>query len=129
MRTLLLGLLLVRVGDDLDTLKKSYEDEKGKPYIERYQTSAKLGALKSEEAASLLVERPLAVGDLVYLPRGVVHRGIGGALVMVITVPGFVPGAEIGVDHHLRAIDERLGLEGDAALPFNAAASKGPVVR
>lgn len=81
------------------------------------------------EAGSLFAERALAVGDLVYLPRGVAHRGLGGALVMVITVPGFVPGAEIGLDHHLRAINERLSLEGGAALPLNAAASKEPVRR
>lgn len=82
-----------------------------------------------ESAAGLLHEYELAVGDLVYLPRGVMHRGVGGVLAQVITTPGFVPGAEIGVDHHLRAIDERLGLEGDDALPYNAEASAGPVVR
>ncbi len=78
-----------------------------------------------EETASLLEEMPLAVGDLVYLPRGVVHRGVGGALVQVITVPGFVPGAEIGVDADLSAINARLGLSGPDALPFNPAAAAG----
>ena len=47
----------------------------------------------------------------------------------MITVPGFIPGSEIGVDHHLRAINERLGLRGERALPFNAEASEGPVVK
>jgi hypothetical protein len=82
-----------------------------------------------EESPGLFSRRTLAEGDLVYLPRGVAHRGLGGALVMVITVPGFVPGAEIGLDHHLRAINERLGLEGENALPLNGAASIGPVKR
>jgi len=77
------------------------------------------------DAAALVAERELAAGDLVYLPRGVVHRGVGGALVMVITVPGFVPGAEIGVDHLLRAKSEALGV----AIPYNAAASTAPVTR
>lgn len=82
-----------------------------------------------DEAHALLEELPLRAGDLVYLPRGVAHRGLGAALVQVITVPGFRPGAEIGLDHHLRAIVERLGLVGAEALPFNEAASRAPVVR
>jgi len=86
-------------------------------------------ALTEDDAAALLTELPLKVGDLVYLPRGTMHRGVGGAVVQVITVPGFVPNAEIGVDHHLRRINERLSLEGDAALPFHAAAADAPVVK
>ncbi|MCC7387147.1 MAG: hypothetical protein IT431_00110 [Phycisphaerales bacterium] len=80
-------------------------------------------------AAGLLHAYELRVGDLVYLPRGVVHRGVGGVLAHVITAPGFIPGAEIGVDHCLREINERLGLEGEDALPYNKEASAGPVVR
>jgi hypothetical protein len=86
-------------------------------------------AVPAEHAADLLDVYPLAVGDLVYLPRGVVHRGAGGAVVQVITVPGFVPGAEIGVDHHLRALNERLGLRGADAIPLHLPTSHGPVVR
>ena len=82
----------------------------------------------ADEARLLLQTTPLHVGDLVYLPRGLVHRGLGGALVQVITVPGFVPGAEIGVDHHLRRISDRLGLSPDA-LPYHEPASHAPVVR
>lgn len=80
-------------------------------------------------AGRLLRRTELQVGDLVYLPRGLVHRGLGGVLAQVITVPGFVPGAEIGVDHHLRAINDRLGLQGTAALPLHADGATGPVVR
>lgn len=86
-------------------------------------------AVTADEARGLLQVHDLAVGDLVYLPRGTVHRGVGGVLAQVITVPGFRPGAEIGVDHHLRAINERLGLEGDSGLPFRAASSAGAVVK
>jgi len=71
-------------------------------------------------AAQLLVEWDLQVGDLIYLPRGTVHRGLGGVLAHVITTPGFVPGSELGVDHHLAAINRKLGLEGEAALPVHA---------
>lgn len=92
------------------------------PLIESEEVSA-------EEAAQLLRSRPLRAGDLVYMPRGTMHRGLGGALVQVISVPGFVPNAEIGLDHHLRAISERLGLEGREALPFHAAASGEAVVK
>jgi len=70
----------------------------------------------------------LSVGDLVYLPRGVVHRGLGGVLAQVITVPGFIPGAEIGVDHHLRRINEQLELEGPTAIPYNREASRTAII-
>ena len=86
-------------------------------------------SLSSAEAQGLMQVHGLAVGDLIYLPKGTVHRGVGGVLAQVITVPGFRPGAEIGVDHHLRAINERLGLEGDRALPFRAQSSTSAVVK
>jgi hypothetical protein len=54
---------------------------------------------------------------------------VGGVLAQVVTVPGFKPGFEVGVDHHLRAINERLGLEGAGALPFQEAASEGPLIK
>jgi hypothetical protein len=80
------------------------------------------------QAKGLLESTGLQVGDLVYLPRGVVHRGLGGVLAQVITVPGFIPGSEIGVDHHLRHINENLSLEEDA-LPYNAEASQQAIVK
>jgi hypothetical protein len=81
------------------------------------------------QAKDLLQSTQLQVGDLVYLPRGVVHRGLGGVLTQVITVPGFIPGSEIGVDHHLREINERLSLEEEAALPYNLEASQQAIVK
>lgn len=74
-------------------------------------------------AKNLLQKTELHVGDLIYLPRGVVHRGIGGVLAQVITVPGFIPGAEIGVDHHLKRINEKLELSDNDRLPYNALAA------
>ena len=85
--------------------------------------------LERSQVAELLQETPLEVGDLVYLPRGTIHRGIGGVLAQVITVPGFVPGSEIGVDYHLRLINEKFKLIGSKALPFNIAASDSVVVK
>ena len=81
------------------------------------------------EASELLCALTPERGDLIYIPRGVIHRATGGVLAQVITVPGFKPGLEVGVDHHLRAINERLGLEGEAALPFQEAASSGPLIK
>lgn len=80
-------------------------------------------------AARVIRSLPLEVGDLVYLPRGTAHRGLGGALVQVITVPGFRPNAEIGLDHHLLEINRRLGLSGEDMLPYNTPASSGAVVK
>lgn len=57
------------------------------------------------------------------------HRGLGGALVKVISVPGIVPRSEIGVDHHLWAINKQLGLTGARALPFHLVAARTQVVK
>lgn len=98
-------------------------------------TSEKVDLLtRPEEVAAsqvddLIEEYELHVGDLVYLPRGVMHRGVDGVLAHVITIPGFIPGSEIGVDHHLRAINERLGLNGNKALPYNEEHSHEAVIR
>jgi len=50
-------------------------------------------ALDADKARGLLRAIEVHAGDLVYLPRGVAHRGVGGILAQIITVPGFVPGA------------------------------------
>lgn len=85
--------------------------------------------LSKEQTKGLLTETPLHVGDLVYLPREVIHRGLGGALVQVITVPGFIPKSEIGVDYYLRKINERFKLKGDEALPYNIEASDSVIIK
>lgn len=85
--------------------------------------------MSAKEATTLLDQHPLAVGDLVYMPRGTMHRGTGGALVQVISVPGFRPNAEVGLDHHLRAINERFGLAGTDALPYHESASQEAVIK
>jgi hypothetical protein len=85
--------------------------------------------VQKSQVGGLVHERELDVGDLVYIPRGVMHRGYGGVLAQVITVPGFIPGAEIGVDHHLRAINERLNLSDSEALPYQVESSLAPVIR
>jgi len=82
-----------------------------------------------EDAAGLIQTFTPEVGDLMYIPRGVIHRAVGGVLAQVVTVPGFKPGFEVGVDHHLRAINERLGLEGEDALPLQQSSSVGPVIK
>ncbi len=110
---------LVQMSNDEDRLLTSYRAAD----IESPET------MTPELAGRLFDVHDVRAGDLIYLPRGVIHRGLGGVLAQVITVPGFRPGAEIGVDHHLLAINERLGLEGDNALPYNVEASTEAVVR
>ena len=78
-----------------------------------------VAAVTKADVPGLIRRIPLTAGDLVYLPRGVVHRGVGGAVVQVITVPGFVPGAEIGVDAELAALNATLGLNANEALPVH----------
>lgn len=100
----------------------------------RLLTSCDVAAIEARsvdqaEVKSLIQSRALQIGDLIYMPRGTMHRGLGGALVQVISVPGFVPRAEIGLDHHLSAINQELGLKGDEALPFHADAAGRAVVK
>lgn len=100
----------------------------------RLLTSTQVPAIEArtvtrEQAPALIQTQPLRAGQLVYLPRGTMHRGLGGALVQVISVPGFVPRREIGVDHHLWAINVALGLQGDARLPFHLVAARTAVVK
>lgn len=85
--------------------------------------------ITAAQCSNLVKTTSLEVGDLIYLPRGVMHRGLGGVLAQVITVPGFIPKSEIGVDHHLKAINERLKLTGSTALPYNKDASDKAVVK
>ena len=47
----------------------------------------------------------------------------------MISVPGFVPQREIGLDHHLWAINVALDLQGDARLPFHLVAARTAVVK
>ena len=86
-------------------------------------------AVTKEQIGDMLQITNLSVGDLVYLPRGLMHRGLDGVLAQVITVPGFVPGSEIGVDHHLKAINNKLRLEATEALPYNLEASDKVVIK
>lgn len=85
--------------------------------------------VSKNQAKRLLNETALEVGDLIYIPRGVMHRGLGGVLAQVITVPGFVPGAEVGVDHHLKEINDNLGLKGSNEIPYNLNASREAIIK
>jgi hypothetical protein len=87
------------------------------------------GSVSKSQALNLLKSTPLQVGDLVYLPRGVMHRGVDGVLAQVITIPGFIPGSEIGVDHHLNAINSRLNLNQQERLPYNLEAAKTSLIK
>lgn len=97
-------------------------------------TSPHVKAIESRDVdrnqvAELMRRDNLAIGDLVYMPRGLIHRGLGGVLAQVITVPGFRPGAEVGVDHHLRAINEKLQLSEEEAIPYHLNASLEAIVK
>ena len=95
-------------------------------YVDLIREPEKISA---EQAGGMIQEYELRDGDLVYIPRGVMHRGFGGVLAQVITVPGFIPGSEIGLDHLLREINENLSLDNENALPYNAEFSSEPVIR
>lgn len=89
-------------------------------FVSHQVPSIEAESVSRAEASTLFETIALEPGDLVYLPRGTIHRGVGGILTQVIAVPGFVPGGEIVVDTHLSAINVRLELAGDAALPVHA---------
>jgi quercetin dioxygenase-like cupin family protein len=71
------------------------------------------------DSSGLLRKVPVAAGDLVYVPRGVVHRGVGDLTAQVIALPGFVPGTEVAVDDAIQRIDEQLGLDHPLAMPWH----------
>lgn len=85
--------------------------------------------VRREEVPLLWRRVSVRAGDLVYIPAGEMHRGVGGIVAHVITVPGFVPGTELSLDHCLAQINERLGLQGDAAIPLHAATAHEQLVR
>ena len=104
--------------------------EGGKIYTSDQRVSIEASGEVSAESAGQLIQTLIPErGDLIYIPRGTIHRAVGGVLAQVVTVPGFKPGFEIGVDHHLRSINERLGLEGVKALPFQESAADGPLIK
>lgn len=82
-----------------------------------------------DQSKELLASTHLEVGDLVYIPRGTMHRGIGGVLAQVITVPGFIPGSEIGLDHQLKKINTNLGLNEKDQVLYNEAASGSIIIK
>ena len=71
------------------------------------------------DSSGLLRKVPVVAGDLVYVPRGVVHRGVGDLTAQVIALPGFVPGTEVAVDDAIQRIDEQLGLDHPLAMPWH----------
>ncbi|HLU38490.1 MAG TPA: hypothetical protein VK081_03840 [Planctomycetota bacterium] len=77
--------------------------------------------LTREEARSLIRRVSVATGDLVYIPRGEMHRAVAGVLAHVIAVPGFRPGGEVPLDAALQRINARLGLAGHDSLPVHVA--------
>ncbi len=81
--------------------------------------------LTRTEVGTLLQPIPLHPGDLLFLPRGTIHRARGRSSAVVLALPGFLPGAEVRLDEDLRAINEALGLKGDAALPTYAGVDRG----
>ena len=86
-------------------------------------------SMEEEQLEGLLKEIGLKEGDLVYLPRGLIHRGLDGVLAQVITIPGFKPGSEIGVDYYLRKINQRFQLNGPDSLPYHYAASSEVLIK
>ncbi len=78
-----------------------------------------------DQAGSWMRTLPLEANQLVVIPRGTMHRAIGGALAQVITVPGFVPQREIGLDRQLQQIQERFRFEGERAIAYRSGGAKG----
>ena len=135
-----------RRGRSADGLRRSHHPsrrclaEHGKTGTEAVHVGAPFADEKKVEIDSLLADPDPYVGKTVRLEGSVAsycHHQRGwfaladadGTVIRIITAPGFRPGAEIGVDHRLRAINERLGLEGDEALPFRLESSTSAVVK
>lgn len=75
--------------------------------------------VERDDVAELLERLPLKAGQLIMIPRGVTHRGHGGAVIQVLAVPGFLPGKEIPMDDAIRRVNGRFALTGARALPVH----------
>lgn len=83
-----------------------------------HQTRALLSdAVQREDVASVIERIPLEAGQLIMIPRGVTHRGLGGAVVQVLAMPGFLAGKEIPMDASIKRVNDRFVLSGARALP------------
>ena len=82
--------------------------------------------LSEPEIDGLFESIPLHAGSLVLLPRGLAHRGLGGAVVQVIAVPGFRPGFEIPLDGAIQRLNGRFLLTGERRLPLHKAGVDRP---
>ena len=62
------------------------------------------------EVGKLFRSLPITKGDLLLVPRGVVHKPLGRSRSIVLALPGFLPEATVLLDEDLRAIALELGL-------------------
>lgn len=96
------------------------EAPRGAVLLTSQRTSDLLADTISEgEVGEVLDRIQLEAGQLIMIPRGVTHRGRGGAVVQVLAVPGFKPGQEIAMDEAIRRVNGRFALTGGKALPVH----------
>jgi hypothetical protein len=88
--------------------------------------SQEYSRFSESELDGLFESIPLYAGSLVLLPRGLAHRGLGGAVVQVIAVPGFRPGFEIPLDGAIQQLNGRFVLTGERRLPLHLAGVDRP---
>ena len=94
------------------------EAPKGAVLLVSRRTSDLLSdSVREDELEQVMQRIPLEAGQLIMIPRGVTHRGMGGAVVQVLAVPGFKPGQEIAMDEAIRRVNGRFALTGQRALP------------
>lgn len=89
--------------------------------LDREQLSSAGPRLDAADLDDLFEAIPLHAGSLVLIPRGLAHRGLGGAVVQVIAVPGFKPGYEVPLDRAIQRVNGRFALTGGRRLPLHAA--------
>ena len=87
--------------------------------LDREQLDSAGDRLGEDDLDGLFESIPLHAGSLVLLPRGLAHRGLGGAVVQVIAVPGFKPGYEIPLDRSIQRLNGRFALTGGRRLPLH----------
>ncbi len=87
--------------------------------LDREQLDSEGARLGEDDLDGLFESIPLRAGSLVLLPRGLAHRGLGGAVVQVIAVPGFKPGYEIPLDRSIQRLNGRFALTGGRRLPLH----------
>lgn len=117
-------ILLLLAAEDLASLKEKFEAEKSKPYAERYQTVAKIGGLKTDEAAEFLIEIFEKDKDESIRSSALTYLGICGTPKAIAKLIAIVKDTAASVSHRSSALSGLGNTKSDEAFDVILAIAK-----